>query len=165
MNNVNDFTFAAIYEAGLVKRHHTNPSDAVQTIGHHSWGVAMILDHILPEASKTVLLAALRHDVPERWTGDVPAPIKWKHQALAREHAAVEDRTMELLSYDTDLTEHEAAALKTADMLELWLYSNYRYNLGDRFFREVKLNVETWFSENRHLLAMFPKARIMLHGI
>jgi 5'-deoxynucleotidase YfbR-like HD superfamily hydrolase len=156
---MNHVLFAHAYQAGFVKRHHVNPSDAVQTVGHHSWGVAMILDYIWPDAPKKVILAALRHDVPERWTGDIPAYVKWRYPDLASSMNTAEAGVERLLGYDLELTQHEAAALKVADMLELMMFSLHRSSMGDKYFGDVGSNVRQWFNTSgESMIQMFPKA-------
>jgi 5'-deoxynucleotidase YfbR-like HD superfamily hydrolase len=155
--------FRVLYETGLVRRHHCNASDAVQNIGHHSWGVAMVLDYIYPTASKTVILAALRHDMAEMLVGDLPAYTKWNHKDLAALHGNIEQAMMVQLGMDLDLTEHECIALKTADMLELWLWSSYREHMGDEYFKEVRQRVEGWFADHPDHTSLFPIAARILH--
>ncbi len=155
--------FIELYLSGLVKRHHTNPSDAVQTIGHHSWGVAVILEHIYPDCSKAALLMALWHDVPERWTGDAPGYVKWQNSDLSAILARIEDGVTKQLGIDFDLAPEETVAIKIADLLELAMFCRYRIAMGDSFFLGVQANVDKWFTENHVLLGKFPNAVSLRH--
>lgn len=130
------------YLAGMVKRHHTNASPDSQSIAHHSWGVAMILQFIAPDCSKNALLWALRHDVAERWVGDMPAHVKWEEPTLAAEHRIAEERVESWLGFGrVPLSDDEKILLKIADCLELLLYSRYRLTVGDQFFKLVEVRI------------------------
>lgn len=152
-----------VYYAGLLKRHHTNPSDAVQTIGHHSWGVAMLLEYIYPQCSKAALLAALAHDVGERWCGDTPGPVKWANARLSACLDIIETDALTALGLDYDLSGEEFKALKVADLLELLMFCNYRLTMGDNFFLQVRENVYNWFRNNWTAVKDFPLAETLFH--
>lgn len=76
------YKFADIYRAGRTKRYHTRDTHNIQTVAEHSWGVAMILLHVFPQATPEMVLIALAHDLPEADTGDLPAPFKWANPAV-----------------------------------------------------------------------------------
>ncbi len=97
----------------------------------------------------------------ERWTGDVPAYVKWQHPALDAELGHVEDKIINLLHYDNEFTEQEAIGIKLADMLELYLFCHHRIHMGDRYFKQVARNVDGWFERNPDHFNLFPKARIL----
>lgn len=59
-----------------VRRFHTRPTLAVETNGHHSHGVACILNLLYPDCRKELIIAALYHDLAELEAGDIPAPTK-----------------------------------------------------------------------------------------
>ena len=48
-----------VLSGGEVKRYHTLPTIGEQTVANHSWGVALILNWLKPDISKTALLKAL----------------------------------------------------------------------------------------------------------
>ena len=79
-----------VLDGGEVKRYHTLSTIGEQTVGSHSWGVAVILNWLEPQISKHAILKALTHDVAEKQTGDMPAPTKWNNKDLAFELALVE---------------------------------------------------------------------------
>ena len=68
---------------GDVVRYHTEGPLRKQPVSEHSWRVVIILLHFWPESGRHVICAAIYHDVAERWTGDVPAQIKWHDPQLA----------------------------------------------------------------------------------
>jgi 5'-deoxynucleotidase YfbR-like HD superfamily hydrolase len=120
-----------LYESGAVKRFHTKRVIQETTVAHHTWGVMLILFDIC-EPSVNLLAAALYHDSAEIITGDVPAPAKWHHAGLDAELLAVERQ------FETDneinylLTEHEQNLLKWADSLELILYADSEFRMGNQ---------------------------------
>lgn len=124
------------YDAGRVQRFHIVPDytgTPRQNLAEHSWGVAMFVDAIYQRmgsparpAPARVLLAALRHDLAERWLGDLPANVKWAHPALSAEYGLAERDIEEFAGLTVPLTEQETAVLKWADGLECMVYSKRR---------------------------------------
>lgn len=123
-----------VRDGGGVKRCHTFPIIGEQTVAAHSWGVAQIIRRLWPECSKTLLLAALDHDVAERWTGDVPADAKWRNPNLRAELAKVETQVEHELGLNQGwlLSETEQHMLKWADRLELLQFCVDQRRLGNR---------------------------------
>lgn len=168
---MNPENFEEVYLSGFVKRHHTNPSDVVQLNSAHQWGVAMVLEHLMPECSKLAIMSALSHDVAERWTGDVPAYAKWNSVELTKILGELEVAIEKMLGIDygtvpdedvmvrPHLTQKEIVAIKLSDLCELLLFSKYRIALGDTFFYGVENNVMKWFARNDHLVLQFPALR------
>lgn len=59
-----------------VRRFHTRQTLIIETNGHHSHGVACIIQLLYPDCRKELLVAALYHDLAEYEAGDLPAPMK-----------------------------------------------------------------------------------------
>ena len=115
-----------------------------QSVASHSWGVAVILNWLKPDISKTAILnwlkpdisktailKALAHDVAEKRTGDMPAPTKWNNPDLAKELSVVEKNIEAELGVDYDLTEEEHEYFKQSDMFELLMYCVNQRSLGN----------------------------------
>jgi len=96
-----------VLDGGEVKRYHTMSIIGEQSVASHSWGVAVILNWLKPDISKTAILKALAHDVAEKRTGDMPAPTKWNNPDLAKELSVVEKNIELELGVDYELTEEE----------------------------------------------------------
>lgn len=121
-----------LYSTGRVKRFHTTDLPA-QTIGHHSWGVALICEAVYPKPhlpSVNLLMAALTHDCAESHTGDVPSPAFKAHPELAQVVHAIERQFNRENDIDYELTDRERHILRWADMLECVLYAEHCVHLG-----------------------------------
>lgn len=59
-----------------VRRFHTRQTLVIETNGHHSHGVACLIQLLYPNCRKELLVAALYHDLAEFEAGDLPAPMK-----------------------------------------------------------------------------------------
>jgi 5'-deoxynucleotidase YfbR-like HD superfamily hydrolase len=120
-----------------VKRFHTVTTLRGETVGHHSHGVAMLCLMLDPDASASLLKAALLHDLAEQATGDIPSPAK-RELGIRDQISAVEQAV--LLNADfrlPDLTTHEARTLKLADIAHGALFCVREMELGNRRARQV----------------------------
>ena len=120
-----------VLDGGEVKRYHTMSIIGEQSVASHSWGVAVILNWLKPDISKTAILKALAHDVAEKRTGDMPAPTKWNNPDLAKELSVVEKNIELELGVDYELTEEEHEYFKQSDMFELLMYCVNQRSLGN----------------------------------
>jgi len=113
-----------VYKSGGVRRWHSNPelADSNQTLAQHQWGVAVIILAEHPNPSKELLYAALLHDVGELVVGDLPAPFKKANPKIAAAHKVAEQKAMERMGVEYDLTPKETAWLKWADRKEAYMW-------------------------------------------
>lgn len=136
-------TISDVLMGGCTKRYHTWPTvgDA-QTVGYHSWGVAVILT-LICEPSVKLLKAGLFHDMAEHHVGDTPAPAKWANPQFAEELRKTErieefrlgiDRVLDTLS------SQEQWHLNLADLLELCSYAMYQVKSGNTYCHRVFVN-------------------------
>jgi len=78
------------------------------------------------------------HDIPEQYTGDVPAPFKWDHPDIKSGLAEGEQAYM--AKHDIpypELTLAEAKLLKVADMVDLVLSSMEEWGRGNESARDL----------------------------
>ncbi len=140
----------AIREGGKTERTHTTPHHGSYSVAEHSWGVATLLAILHPNPSRDLILAGLWHDVHERWTGDIPAPIKWCLGNVARDElkrlSSSIDSSLEINFY---LSVKDLEWLKACDMLEFWLWSIDQNALGNLNADEGHTNAEHWFSTHK----------------
>lgn len=87
-----DGTIKTMWQSGAVNRWHTNPDPRLRNSGDttaaHQWRVATLVMLLSPDADAATLRAALWHDAPECFTGDVPYEAKkewWVSTARAEE--------------------------------------------------------------------------------
>ena len=84
-NRINYEKIETIYDAQFINRYHTVPLGGLrQTVGAHSYAVVVLLDQLWDNCSKSLLLSALYHDVPEIVLGDIPATAKWEYPELKK---------------------------------------------------------------------------------
>ncbi len=136
-----------LFKGGNVKRYHTETLIGHQKVSEHSWGVAVIIDRLWPNASKTLILAAIYHDIAEGEFGDIPSPTK---RALDSE---VLDEWEGRFHKETN-TEHmyalepiEQAQLKIADYLELVLFCQHQRRIGNSFLNNCEAKTTGYIKE------------------
>jgi 5'-deoxynucleotidase YfbR-like HD superfamily hydrolase len=120
----------AVYDSGFVQRYAQNPKMAWagQTLGHHQWGVAVLLLALFPdEANLALVWEALHHDAGEMGSAEVSYPAKRKHKALAGAAADAEwEERFQMGVPEAVLAERETAMLKLCDRLESLLFASVR---------------------------------------
>jgi hypothetical protein len=119
--------------AGIVKRYHAWPTIQVQTIGEHSWQVALIYEQIFGELSSPVEEYIRKHDVAELITGDIPFPVKMENPALKVEFAKVEDGAFLRMGLGPLPTLHANSLrkIKICDLLEMMVFGMMERELGN----------------------------------
>jgi hypothetical protein len=107
-------------ESGRVARYHAAPSVAPQTVGLHSWGVAVLAVYITGGAPSAALLQqAIMHDAAEIFIGDVPFTVKRDHPEVKRRFRELEIHIHDFLVMGAvSLDPHDEAVLKVCDTLE-----------------------------------------------
>ncbi len=117
----------AVREGGQTKRCHTFPHSGSYDVATHSFNALSLLLLLYPGTPSVALITAvLWHDVPERWTGDVPAPAKWASPVLKAELDKLETLIFQRLQIHEcfeELGEEELDWLTAVDLLELFIWS------------------------------------------
>ena len=110
-----------------VRRYHTHRVDKQQTVGAHSWGVAVLCDLLWVAVTDSptpyqLLVGALHHDVAEYDSGDSPAWVKRRCPELKAALDGLEhEAELRLGLVVTTAFPTYTAFLKVADELEfLW---------------------------------------------
>lgn len=105
----------AMWTGGETQRFHTITTLRPDTVGQHSYGVACVLMHVWPQASARLLRAALKHDMAEAHTGDMPAPAK-RALGIRERFATYEDDYLKSVGVEPEkLSPWEAWLLKFCD--------------------------------------------------
>ena len=120
-----------------VKRFHTFTTLQLETVGHHSHGVAMYCWLIAPNASAALLQAALLHDLAEQYTGDIPSPSK-RLYGIGDQVEALELKLIEDAGFNfPELSPREERVLKLADIAQGAMFCLREAQLGNRRAVEV----------------------------
>jgi 5'-deoxynucleotidase YfbR-like HD superfamily hydrolase len=126
-----------IVDGSEVKRFHTIRTVGIETVGHHSFLVAMLCRMLSVNCSNTLLLAALTHDLAECIMGDIPAPIKAKTNLGKTEEELLDDAGLE---YVKMLTTEERRVLMLADRLAGLIFCRQEISMGNTLIRQCLYN-------------------------
>ncbi len=109
-----------IRDAFHVQRYHTRMGPKTDTVGQHTANLIGLLFYLFDDHPPLYLIRyALHHDVPEVYTGDVPATAKWDNPELHEALNKVEGKIAERYGLMTHLDDSHKAIFKFADMMEL----------------------------------------------
>lgn len=132
----------SISMAGRVKRYHTWPTIKSQTVGHHSWRIAMIYLQLFGTPRAEVLEYILKHDLGELCAGDAPFYAKrrvpnYKEAVNAAEELGLKDLnlTMPVLMME------EWQRFKVCDLLEMYENGYIEYHMGNQYGIVVSNNI------------------------
>lgn len=122
-----------LLKTGQVKRYHTEAPLRPQDVAQHVYNVVWLCWWLTDGApSAQLLMAALSHDSGERWTGDMPAPVKRKlgvgYTMEVMEAQALADIGVEL---NLRLSPEEDKVLRVADALEGVFYCYREVQCGN----------------------------------
>lgn len=128
---------------GDCERYHTFKKLRVDTVAHHSHGVATLAMLMMqawqsPADKLAVLEACLTHDLAEGGqnhilaTGDVPAPTKRRDPAIRKMFDDMEDDIMRPLGWVFDLKPWQHRVLKLADNLDGMFHCIAERRLGNQ---------------------------------
>jgi len=141
----------AVREASLVERCHNLPHHGSYNLGFHQYGVATLC-HLLWPDNHALTVAALYHDQPERWTGDIPSQVIRDNPELA----AVLARRDALISSTLGLPcEHglgdvDFARFKACDRLEFWLWCQDQLAFGNQHILNALESTEETLANDPH---------------
>lgn len=139
----------AVREGGAVERCHVIPHNGSYNIAQHSWGVAVLIHQLFRDHPKRdeAIEIALFHDVPERWTGDMPSTIKHSCKTLRKDMERVERIIAKKLDIPSEYsTSTEAYSIfKICDMLDLFLWAVGESANGNQNVNDMINALENWF--------------------
>ena len=151
-----------IYDAQFLMRYHTVPIQGLrQTVGAHSYAVAILIDQLWDSVPKQLIMAALYHDVPEMVLGDIPATAKWDYPEVKRAFEKAEAKVMEDLGLTFMLSPKDKARLKMADMLELVLYCEKHADANTQMKIIMNTGVQYLFSNFSDLKDFDPVKEVL----
>lgn len=119
-----------LYRTGFGQRYAMNPEMAWtgQTLGHHQWGVAVLLIELFPDCSMATLREALLHDTGEPGAGaDMSAPAKAQYPDLAVAVALAELNERSDMGVPKDVSfPCDHLAIMLCDKLEAYMFARVR---------------------------------------
>lgn len=132
-------TLIAVFNAGRVRRWHTNPELAHTNdfLDGHQGRVARIILKLHPHASRALLVAALTHDDGEWAIGDISGPAKAALRDLEpiawdRLQAVEDDSRAEVWGCVHTVSIDDAAWLRFADRLDAYTWAKHHGARMDR---------------------------------
>jgi len=128
---------STLYRSGRVKRLHK-----VQTVNEHSIaqhvygsliiGVELCEGSRVPVSKEKVMTSLLYHDAAEVDTGDVPAPVKRRSQAISDALMLMEQEFDLEHRIFVELTDAEQKIVKASDALDLAFNCLHEREMGNR---------------------------------
>lgn len=145
-------------EAAAVRRCHTVPvlNGDQYVIGLHSFNMLAMLRILWPDAPLRLIWAIVEHDIPERLTGDIPAPTKW-FEIINKDQLTLAEMDINVAIFGEDtvqkLTEGELRWMKGLDILELYMFCRDQMMLGNRNMQKMIDRIHRFIKGNTHLFA------------
>jgi 5'-deoxynucleotidase YfbR-like HD superfamily hydrolase len=124
----------ALLDGGFIERYHTRGQRMLtrQSVAEHSWRMAAIARYVWPDCSAALLWAILFHDVSERVTGDLPAPVKRANAVAAAAIHEISEAEEERLDIRFELLAEERRLLAWVDRYEGALHCCDELEMGNR---------------------------------
>jgi len=142
-------------ESGAIMRCHNVPHHGEYSVGLHSYNVVSLILQLHPNPRMELIRAAMWHDMPERYLGDLPAPAKWYNPNLRATYEHAEATVLEKVGMPDlmeCLTDEEIWWLHACDRLELELFCQDQAAMGNRHTNVMHLNVLQWFMDKEGLI-------------
>lgn len=130
-------------EAGNVKRYHTSELLKEEKVGQHTFNMLNILMIVAERnLSRSLLMAAIAHDMGEYATGDIPSPVKKLEPGLRDKLNELEDEAMRRAhtGFYPALTDWEYKLLKFSDNLDGLLKVTDELRMGNRTVHWIGVN-------------------------
>lgn len=136
----------SVREAGRVERCHLVPHLKEYNNAMHQWGVACLCRILWPEERQLVDFAMF-HDVPERWTGDIPGQFLSGKHALRESLEHADTTIMEGIGLPCEhsMPLQDWLKLRAADKLELWLWTWEEEAMGNRMVLGIRKELDKMF--------------------
>lgn len=135
-------------QAGNIIRSHTNAQHGQKTVAEHTYNLVNIILLLHPAPSMNLVKAAMWHDVPERFTGDLPSPIKQLNPDLGETLHKIEHGIVKSFGLEVPLNADEKKWLKAADRLEYLLWAQEQIEMGNSTVEHAINYAHKWLVEN-----------------
>lgn len=148
-------------EGGNVRRCHTVPWIGHYDVAQHTFGMLMLLDLLYqkpdPLGGASYNYVELQqyilwHDVHERWTGDVPAGLRFFKPDIRKTFKLAEKEVQEKFEFPMlELDPEEKDWIRALDQLEFLLSCYDQKALGNQNVDQYIRDVEEWFVDNENV--------------
>lgn len=117
---------------------------------------------VCPKEDQTLnMVRAIQfHDVPERWLGDMPAPIKKGISGFKE----MESHVMSVLGIGYTLNNEESNWLWALDKAELLFWCKDQLALGNQNVHQMYLKLAAWFQEREEAGNLPKEMELMLEA-
>lgn len=135
-----------------MERAHIIPHTRSYNNGYHSYGVATLCHLLWPDDPHLVVFA-LFHDTPERWTGDMPSTMIRVNDLLRTSLREEDERISSGLKLPSEhaLAPEDFIKLKAADKLELWLWTYEEEALGNQMVLNCRSELDMVFDNDPNI--------------
>jgi HD containing hydrolase-like enzyme len=121
-----------------VKRYHTVRTIQVQTVGEHTGNMIGLLHCFKYDYPRELIYAIITHDLPEQFTGDVPAPAKKSDEALDDALMTVEDNWKQMVKMpEPQMEEKDWWLLTWLDVAEMICFCHVEIAMGNIMMRTI----------------------------
>lgn len=140
-------------EGGAVKRVHTIPWIGDYTVSQHTYGMLMLLDVLYPRTPGfAIIQRILWHDVHERWTGDVPAGLRFFKPEVRENFKHAEAEVQVKFKFPLETTSYnDKLWIRALDQLEFLLSCYDQRALGNQNVEQYIKDVREWFKDNNNV--------------
>lgn len=138
----------AMREGAAVSRVHTIRHLGQYTNGQHSFDMLTLTLELREETSAELMKAIIYHDLPERWIGDTPYPVKAEAPDLNIRLHELEGVINLRMGWTADLNDEEVLWLRVIDRVEFMLWADDQVQMGNRHLESVL--VRCWEGFNRN---------------
>ena len=158
-------TVIRMREGGHVQRCHCFPHHGSYDVAQHTWHMLALLEMLHPDPPRALYSAIIRHDVFERWTGDIPAVTSQIMPEMKVAKTEAEARVSQLIGiqevgFREELTTEDLAWIKALDSVEFLMWCDDQLAMGNRLIETKRDNVmdtlqnswESWPHEIRSFL-------------
>lgn len=134
---------------GKVERCHGIPHNRQYSNAEHTFGVLLLLLILYPDRFADISPAALTHDIPEAWVGDIPAPTKRYLSGLKESTDELEVKILLSLQLpqESSLCPEDHRVLRGLDWLELYIWCCEEMHTGNGYAEEVKKELVRFATE------------------
>lgn len=157
-----------IRAGGQVERCHGFRHFGTYQNSQHQWGVAMMMWTLWPEDFPRLGIHCLVHDVPEQWTGDIPANFKAAAPLSLKEfETMVERRIMSDLGLpqDDELSDLDRQKIKNCDSLELYMWCvEQQWLYGVQPVSEITRQLDSFYNSSGRV-QLLPEARSLYDNL